>query len=282
MPLPIAHPAAVLPLRRFCPKHLSFSALIAGSVAPDFGYAAADLNSYVDTVKFIFGDLAANFESIKADWEWDDLTHDFLGSIFFCIPVGLLVLGLFNALRGSLIETLPNPHRDALRPLCGRKHTVLATALSLFIGIWLHIGWDSLTNKGRWLSHHLPSLHFHLFNIGTTNVEIFRVMWMISSIGGTVALAVAYLGFLNRAKTNPQTPYQDDRKRFVLWGMAVFLPTLVAGVITLFQEGFGLSLAGIYHFLHRFVANYLICFVAGVAFLSFVAKRRLLAVQDSA
>lgn len=63
-------------------------------------------------------------------------------------------------------------------------------------------------------------------------------------------------------------------------GYGVVLPTLIAGLITFFQEGFGLSLAGVYHFLHRFVANYLICFVTGIAFISFCTKRRLLPLQD--
>lgn len=229
MPLPIAHPAAVLPLRRFCPRYLSFSALIVGSIAPDLGYAVTDLNSYTNSMTFVFGNLAANFGSVKNNWEWDDLTHDFLRSILFCVPVGLLVLGLFNALRSSLIETLPNPHRDALGPLCGRKHTVLATAISLFIGIWLHVAWDSLTNKGRWMSHHLSALHLRLFSIGTTHLEIFHLMWLISTIGGSAALIVAYLRFLRRAKTNGQAPSQNNRKRLILWAMALFCQPSLPG-----------------------------------------------------
>lgn len=280
MPLPIAHPAAVLPLRRFCPRHLSFSALIVGSIAPDLGYAVDDLNSFTNSMMFVFGRVAADFESVKANWEWDDVTHDFLGSILLCLPVGLLVLGLFNALRSSLIETLPNPHREALRPLCGRKHTVLATAMSLFTGIWLHVIWDSFTNSGRWLSHHLPVLHLNVFSIGTLDFGVFRLIWLVSSFGGTAALIVAYLRFLRRAKTNVQAPSQNDRKRLILWALALLLPTLIAGVVTFFQEGFGLSLAGVYHYLHRFVANYLICFVGGMAFISLCIKQRLFSLQD--
>src|SRR5437762_2617545 len=44
MPFPLAHPAAVLPLRRYCPRFLSFPALVIGSIAPDFGYCFGDLN----------------------------------------------------------------------------------------------------------------------------------------------------------------------------------------------------------------------------------------------
>jgi hypothetical protein len=38
MPYPLAHPAAVLPLRRLCPRRLSFPALVVGSLCPDVGY----------------------------------------------------------------------------------------------------------------------------------------------------------------------------------------------------------------------------------------------------
>jgi len=44
MPLPLAHPAAVLPLRRFCPQYFDCPALVLGSILPDFAYAIDDLN----------------------------------------------------------------------------------------------------------------------------------------------------------------------------------------------------------------------------------------------
>jgi hypothetical protein len=282
MPLPIAHPAAVLPLRRFCPKHLSFSALVVGSFAPDLGYAVDDLTTYTNTVTLVFGRFASNFESVKSNWDWDDLTHNFLSSILFCLPVGLLALGLFNKLRLSLIETLPNPHRDSLRPLCNGKHTAIATISSLCIGIWLHIAWDSCTNSGKWLYRHLPALHTNLFNLGTTKIEIHRVLWLISTIGGAAALTVAYLSFLRRTKTNSNTPTQNERKRYWLWTMVLLLPVFIAVSITSFQERIGLSIRDVFLFLHRFLANYLMCLVAGIVSISFCLKRKLLQFHDNA
>jgi hypothetical protein len=37
MPWTFAHAAAVLPLRRCCPRRLHFPALVIGSLTPDFG-----------------------------------------------------------------------------------------------------------------------------------------------------------------------------------------------------------------------------------------------------
>ena len=78
MPFPLAHPAAVLPLRRF--KWLNFSALVIGALVPDIGYAFP---------------------------EGSGLSHHTLGSILFGLPVGLLILTAFYALRASLVGRMP-------------------------------------------------------------------------------------------------------------------------------------------------------------------------------
>jgi hypothetical protein len=73
MPFPLAHPAAVLPLRRV--QALCFPALVLGSLTPDFGYLFADLSR---------------------------LSHHLLGSLLFCLPAGLLAyLQLIRRTTGS-------------------------------------------------------------------------------------------------------------------------------------------------------------------------------------
>jgi hypothetical protein len=44
MPFTLAHAAAVLPFRPYCPRVLSFPALVVGSVAPDAGYWSGPLD----------------------------------------------------------------------------------------------------------------------------------------------------------------------------------------------------------------------------------------------
>jgi hypothetical protein len=71
MAFPGAHPAAVLLLRRYLPWCLSFPALIAGSLSPDFGYL---------------------FRAMHADW----FSHRFwAGSFGFCLPAGHLIVWAF-------------------------------------------------------------------------------------------------------------------------------------------------------------------------------------------
>jgi hypothetical protein len=83
MPFPVAHPAAVLPLRRYCPRYLSFPALVVGSLSPDFGY--------------VFGHLQV-----------DRFSHRFwAGSFGFCLPAGLLIVWVFYLVRAPLLAILP-------------------------------------------------------------------------------------------------------------------------------------------------------------------------------
>src|SRR4051812_33855162 len=89
MPFTLSHPAAVLPLRRYCRTRIHFVAVIVGSMTPDFGY-------YVGQ----FG--AATF------------AHTIAGSFALCLPTGLLVMAVVAFMRRPLQLILPWPHRDAL------------------------------------------------------------------------------------------------------------------------------------------------------------------------
>ena len=272
MPIPIAHPAAILPLRRFCPKYLSLSALILGSIAPDLAYSIDDLNQFSRTIKFIFGKTAANFQCVRASWEWDDFSHTFLGGLLFCLPLSLAIIGLFRWLRLDLVEMLPNPHRHALRPLCVQKHSFRVQVVSLLVGILLHIAWDSFTNGGRWLGQHWYFLHTELFTIGTNKIELYRAFWMISSFGGTAVLIGAYWHFIKHAGVDIVINIQAERRRYLLCTTALVLPALVAVFPTYVHAQFGATAGELFNFLHRFLGNYLICFVVGLLLISLYSK----------
>src|ERR1041384_4174138 len=92
MPWTFAHPAAVLPLRRWCRGRLSFIGLVVGSCAPDFGY---HLHRF-DVATF---------------------AHTFAGLFAVCMPAALVLAALLQRFGGTLIQPLPPRHRHALAPL---------------------------------------------------------------------------------------------------------------------------------------------------------------------
>ena len=164
MPFPLAHPAAVLPFRRF--KGLNFSALVIGTLVPDIGYLFA---------------------------AGSRLSHDALGGILFGLPVGLLILTAFYAFRASLVVRMPEGVRRSLLPHCRRAAgPVWIAVLSLVIGIWTHVVWDSATHTDGWLVEHIPVLSLPVFHFDGRTARVCAVLWYGSSF---VAVGWLFMAF---------------------------------------------------------------------------------------
>src|SRR5215475_1138401 len=164
MPFPLAHPAAVLPFRRF--KGLNFSALVIGTLVPDIGYLSR---------------------------EGSRLSHDAVGSILFGLPVGLLILTAFYAFRTSLVVRMPQGVRRSLLPFCRRVFgPVWIAILSLVVGIWTHVLWDSVTHTDGWLVEHIPVLFLPVFHFDGRTARVCTVLWYGSSFVAVGWLFVAF------------------------------------------------------------------------------------------
>jgi hypothetical protein len=181
MPFTLAHPAAVLPFRRFCPRFFSFPALVIGSLCPDVGYCFGTLNM-------------------------DDFSHSLKGSIEFCLPVGVVMLGFFYGLRLPVVEMLPERHRKYLLPLCRQPiGSPLTVIISLLAGIWIHLLLDSFTHKHGWLVENLPTLQAPVFSAGVHTFKIFNLLWYACSFAGIVWLWLAWEQWRNNLmKRAPQ------------------------------------------------------------------------------
>ncbi len=204
MPFTLSHPAAVLPLRRFCPR-LSFAALLIGSIVPDIGY-------------YIPG-LAAHRQ-----------THSLAGIVFPGLPIGLLLLALLHLLKRPLCFVLPQPHRDALTPLAAepRRRTGLASpfiaAASVLLGAWTHLVWDGFTHRGRWGPQHLPFLNDPALLIGGQAIPLYEWLQWLSSMAGGLILLWAYRSWL-RQQARPAESGVDSGEElwryFLLGGLGL-------------------------------------------------------------
>jgi len=207
MPFPLAHPAAALPLRRWCPKYLDFPSLIVGSLTPD---------------------LAASID----DWEY--FSHTILGSLVFCLPVGLLTIWIFHKVRTALVTTLPNPHRNALLPLCtatvGSRFVVI---MSLVLGSWLHITWDLFTHDHSWLVQKIPLLSFSV-----RGVPLNHLLWLLSSFIGVAILLNRYISLLQKGGTRSWVFSQAERWAYARWCAVLLLPLAGAIPLTLHDPGY--------------------------------------------
>jgi hypothetical protein len=198
MPFPLAHPAAVLPLRRYCPRHLNFPALVIGSLSPDLGYAFGNL--HVDRVSHRF---------------W-------VGSFGFCLPAGLLILWGFYFLRlrvtGILTARL-NGFKDALLAVCRRPiGPPFPIVASLLIGAWTHILLDSITHGDGWLVEHLAFLRSSLPWVENRRIGVYALLYAGCTFVGVTWLAFYYLCWLESCLGAPGL-----RRPGTKWGWALLL-----------------------------------------------------------
>jgi hypothetical protein len=179
MPWTFAHPAAILPLRRLCPRLLSFAGLAIGSLMPDAGY-------YVGRYDIAF------------------LAHQPRGIVLICLPLGLLLLVLLRHLHAPVAALLPQPHRSALLALAQTPsllslRAVLVAAVSIVLGAFTHSVWDAFTHETGFAVQALPLLQQPLFQAQDRLVRVCNVLQHISTVVGLAFLTAHYLRFLRHA-----------------------------------------------------------------------------------
>ncbi len=135
MPFTLAHPAAALPFRN---TRLVISAVVVGSMAPDFEY----------------------FLRLTPQGRY---FHSLPGLFLCTLPAGLAVLWLFHrSARYAIVRLLPAPVQRRLVcrdfPFGGARRFALL-AFSVLVGAFTHILWDSFTHKQSWLVQRWPPLH---------------------------------------------------------------------------------------------------------------------------
>jgi hypothetical protein len=212
MPFTLAHPAAVLPFKRYCPRYLTFPALIAGSVSPDASY--------------FFGRL-----------DLGPFAHHPIKGFLFGIPAGLVILFAFYLLRSPALKTLPHRYREIFQPLVSHPiGTPIAILLSLILGVATHIVWDNFTHYQSWMAHHVACLRTPLFMVGNHTVRVVHIISYICSFLGVFWLCLAYSRW--RATEPPR----------VQWRNSLFIGALVFPVTAihhLFNTFLGLLLVGL-------------------------------------
>ena len=195
MPCTFSHPAAVLPLRRFCPGLLDFTALVIGSITPDLGY-------YTHTF------AAATF------------AHTLTGSAVICLPSGIMLYFLFLWAREPVCHILPAPHMQALLPLCRKTPPFLpmrwlSVSISVILGAWTHILWDSFTHPTGWFVQRIAFLREPLPGV-ETDIRGYYVLQQLSTLAGAGIIAFTYWKWLKNHRVAPRSG-SNDGSLYLLW-----------------------------------------------------------------
>jgi membrane-bound metal-dependent hydrolase YbcI (DUF457 family) len=177
MPYTIAHPAAALPFRN---SRLVFSAVIVGSMAPDFEY-------------FLRMEPAGRYG------------HNFPGILLFTVPLGLVVLWLYQrCARMAAMRLLPECMQRRLAPHVefrfGGARRFALLALSMLVGALTHVGWDMFTHSQSWLVLHWPVMQreVRIWWLSSHPLCVCTAVHRISTIIGTAILAVYILYWMSR------------------------------------------------------------------------------------
>lgn len=169
MPFTLAHPAAAVPLRRALGRKAVFSALVIGSMVPDFWYFAP-------------------FALTRAD------THSVAGLFWFCVPAGVLVYLAYHAIvKVPLFELLPEglARRLAAGPAGAPgfpRAPAFIVVANLFLGALTHLAWDALTHEGVVVDR-VPLLRAPLFSIGAYEAYGYSVLQHASTVAALALLA---------------------------------------------------------------------------------------------
>ncbi len=201
MPFTLSHPAAIVPLYLLLRRYLILSALVVGSMVPDFHY-------YLP------------FHLTRS------MTHNYFSIIWFSLPMGLITLLIFDwFIRYPLIEIMPSRLRTSLLVYqkagnIFRKGIFGRVILSLLLGAFSHIFWDNLCwYHGRRL---MP----------------YDWVQIINSIFGAIILAWFCWRWYRRqyAQPNSKQPLFSQKMRIFFSLSLAILPIIFGSIIAIFQR----------------------------------------------
>ena len=219
LPFTLAHPAAVLPLRR---TRLVFSALVIGSMAPDFPY----------------------FLMLTDGIRWG---HSLRGVFLFCLPAGLLLLWLFHSLvKRPLLALAPEYVRVRVAPdeldfrfLPLRRFLLIV--VSLLLGTFTHILWDGLTHDHGYFVKHWPWLSMPVVSPVTARhvIPLWRSLQLWCSVGGVLLIVAVTVWWWWRKPvlTQPVESQLTPLRRHQLLAAGFLLALAIGLAVGIAREG---------------------------------------------
>jgi hypothetical protein len=217
VPFPLAHPAAILPFRRWSGTWIDFTALVTGAVTPDLSYCFL-----TDPGQYGVGGFA----------------HSLRGCFGFSLPVGWMLTLLFYAVGGPLVERLPKPHRELLLPGCRKLPRLWhAIPLSVLVGALTHIFWDSFTRETGWFVERSTFLQQTLFTVNGQRFRTYRLLWHLSTWIGLGLVSWSYVRAVRRRTGSSRFFSIEDKALYLKWLGVLVLPALVVLPFTLHTLG---------------------------------------------
>ncbi|RNI22385.1 DUF4184 family protein [Rufibacter latericius] len=204
MPFTFSHPAVIIPFKYVSNKRVSLTALVLGSMAPDFEF----------------------FFRMRAE---TDISHTLKGIFLFDIPVVLVVAILYHCwIRNPLIDHSLPFLRNRLSVYKGFdwlayfKENWLIVVISAFLGTVIHLICDDFTHYYGWTANNFSLLSTRYELVGHA-VPGYHILQYLSSLVLGVFLIAEALKLPLSSKEGLQSTF------FLFWGIVILItvPTFI-------------------------------------------------------
>ncbi len=166
----LSHQAPVLALKMVAPRHLDGTALVLGSMAPDWTYVLHGSRFRIDA-------------------------HGWPALALFCVPAAVAAVWLVRLAAPTLSYRLASiglPVAE-FRLVGYRRPTVIVTAGSALLGALSHVGWDAFTHDFRWGGQRFAILREEVLVVAGRSLTGAAVLQRISTvIGAVITVALLY------------------------------------------------------------------------------------------
>lgn len=227
MPFTIAHPAAILRLPRLFQKWAVPSALVVGSMSPDFAFF-----------------LPLGVSRLES--------HSLTGILWFCLLVGLVTYLTFHLLiKHPLTSLLPDWISRRLSDMVGKTRSLpkvswLAVIVSLLTGTLTHLAWDAFTHPGAPGVEAIPFLRMEIFTVDTYHAYAYKLLQYFSSGFGILILGIWSFLWLRKAPLGPEPAMpMTNSVRFKSAAAILSLPFLSGLVTALFHFPNPITMRGV-------------------------------------
>ena len=189
MPFTVSHVVAVIPIYKYLGKYFAFSALVIGSMVPDFGYM---------TPYLVFQRMDS---------------HSLVGIYLYGIPMGLTVYYLYHFFMAPVIVSLlPRYIRQHLHPdlFLGKIPDIPSYILifSIVVGALTHIYWDFFTHYYG-LPRYIEWFNKPFVTIDDFDLMPYRILQHFSTLFGLSLLTFLIWKWIIRRKNKNNTIHSD-------------------------------------------------------------------------
>lgn len=211
MPFTLAHPGAVLFLKN---RRLSLTALVVGSMAPDFIY----------------------FLNLRP---YGNLGHTTLGFFILNLPLCFIVSYLFhNVIKAPLIRHLPSPLDDYYFYLVKDRfkitslREIIIFIYSAILGMITHVIWDGFTHHSGFFVKNIPYLRENIRLLGVGEIYRYKIFQHGSTLLGFII--VIFFLYNLRGKSINSIKFKKNFKEKLTYYLVVIIACILVILFSFF------------------------------------------------